>query len=259
MSKVDLRRLDSLSHNDTAATKTINDNFQALKEAVEDSLSRTGKTPNYMDAELDMNSRRIINGGAPVEDGDYVTLKYFKDEVGNAKEYANQAKASADLAESHALNAAIANKNAQNHADDAQNSATLAEQSYQGCRTIYEEISNIGSVSFVFREVEFSPRQIDTVYEGYPYSYEDTLCDVSDLGIELADGLNGKDIFPTVTFSVEQVESGMFAPVADVVWLRAVVPGSPTDTDVDIRIYSKEPITESFTIPTIKLDVVQWL
>lgn len=253
MSKVDLRRLDSLSHNDTAATKTINDNFQALKEAVEDSLSRTGKTPNYMDAELDMNSRRIINGGAPVEDGDYVTLKFFKDEVGNAKEYANQAKASADLAESHALNAAIANKN-------AQNSATLAEQSYQGCRTIYEEIKNIDSVSFVFREVEFSPRQIDTVYEGYPYSYEDTLCDVSDLGIELADGLEqGKDIFPTVTFSVEQVESGMFAPVADVVWLRAVVPGSQTNTDVDIRIYSKEPITESFTIPTIKLDVVQWL
>ena len=142
------------------------------------------------------------------------------------------------------------------YVDDAQNSA--AE-----CRAIYEEIKNTdtsgGSASYVFREVEFRPYQIDTVYEEYPYTYEHTLCDVEDIG---ADPLKS-EVFPTITFSIEQVESGKFAPVADagmsIGLCLPVEPPSCAPSTVDIRIYSKEPITEPFIIPTIKLDVVQWL
>jgi len=79
--KTNIRRLDSLTHNDTAATKLINDNFNALQQGIEDSLSRTGKTPNFMDAELDMNEHRIINLGEPVNDSDLSTKKYVDDTV----------------------------------------------------------------------------------------------------------------------------------------------------------------------------------
>lgn len=81
--KTSIRKLDSVTHNDTAATKLINDNFEALQQGVEDAISRSGKTPNFMNAELDMNTRRIINCGDPVDDNDVVTVKWFKDTIVN--------------------------------------------------------------------------------------------------------------------------------------------------------------------------------
>lgn len=79
--KTEIRRLDSVTHNDTTATKLINDNFSALQQGIEDSLSRSGKTPNYMDADLDLNTRRIINSGYPVNPNDAATKKYVDDIV----------------------------------------------------------------------------------------------------------------------------------------------------------------------------------
>ena len=79
--KTPIRRLDSLTHNDTAATKLINDNFEALQQGIEDALSRSGKTPNYMDADFDLNTRRIINSGYPVNPNDAATKKYVDDIV----------------------------------------------------------------------------------------------------------------------------------------------------------------------------------
>lgn len=61
MSKVDIKTLDSVTNNDTTATALINDNFKELQKAVENTLSRDGTAPNFMDADLDMNSYRIIN------------------------------------------------------------------------------------------------------------------------------------------------------------------------------------------------------
>lgn len=74
--KTPIRRLDSLTHNDTAATKLINDNFEALQQGIEDALSRSGKTPNFMDAPLDMNMNRIINIADPVDDYDLANKHY---------------------------------------------------------------------------------------------------------------------------------------------------------------------------------------
>ena len=79
MSKVDIKRLDSVTKNDTTATEQINDNFKALQAAIENTLSRDGTNPNYMDADLDMNSYRIINSADPVEDNDIVNLKYVEE------------------------------------------------------------------------------------------------------------------------------------------------------------------------------------
>ena len=70
MSKLPIKRLDSTTENDTAATALINDNFKAVQDAIENTLSRDGTVPNYMDADLDMNSYRIINIADPKEDTD---------------------------------------------------------------------------------------------------------------------------------------------------------------------------------------------
>lgn len=112
MSKVDIKRLDSVTKNDTTATEQINDNFQALQAAIENTVSRDGTVPNYMDADLDLNSYRIINAGAPVEGKDVVTLEYFEEKAGGAVEAAAEAKTSASKAASSAQSSLIASNNA---------------------------------------------------------------------------------------------------------------------------------------------------
>ena len=112
MSKVNIKRLDSVTKNDTTATEQINDNFKALQAAIENTVSRDGTVPNYMDADLDLNSYRIINVGDPVGERDVVTLKYFEEKAGGAVEAAAEAKASASKAASSAQSAIVASNNA---------------------------------------------------------------------------------------------------------------------------------------------------
>lgn len=105
--KVQIKRLDSVTHNDTTATKLINDNFKAIQDEIELQLSRDGKEPNFMDADLDMNSHKIINSAYPTEDIDVATKGYVDDVAGNAAEYAAQASASAARAAVSEQHAAV--------------------------------------------------------------------------------------------------------------------------------------------------------
>lgn len=131
MSKVDIKTLDSVTNNDTAATALINDNFKELQKAVENTLSRDGTAPNFMDADLDMNSYRIINSADPVEDNDIVNLKYVNERIGGAAEAVTEAKASASQAASSAQSALVSATNALNSANNAytwsQEAKTAAE------------------------------------------------------------------------------------------------------------------------------------
>lgn len=56
------------------SSNKLNENFDSIKEAFDKTLSRDGSGPNYMEAELDMNSFRVINLPAPVEDNDAARL-----------------------------------------------------------------------------------------------------------------------------------------------------------------------------------------
>lgn len=112
--KVDIKRLDSVTKNDTTATERINDNFLALQTAIENTLSRDGTGPNYMDADLDMNSYRIINSSDPVEDNDIVNLKYVEERIGGAVEASKTAVASASQAANSAQSALVSSTNAIN-------------------------------------------------------------------------------------------------------------------------------------------------
>lgn len=128
MSKVDILRLDSVTTNDTKATTTINTNFQNIQSVIETLLSRTGVTPNYMDAVLDMNSYRIINTAMPTEDFDVVNLKYLRDYVGNIESLVADATAAAEAALDKANNAAAS---ATSSAADAQTAQAAAAQAAQ--------------------------------------------------------------------------------------------------------------------------------
>lgn len=120
MTKVEIKRLDSVTANDTTATLLINNNFKAIQDALENTLSRDGTTPNFMDANLDLNSYKIINSGEATDDNDVVTLKLVKDSIGTATESAEaaansakQAATSAQSAQVSATNAIIATRNAE--------------------------------------------------------------------------------------------------------------------------------------------------
>lgn len=126
MSKVDIRRLDSVTANDTTATALINENFEKLQAGIEDALSRTGKTPNFMDADLDMNSRRIINCGEAVEDNDVVTYKVVKDAISTAQESATSAANSAAQAATSAQSALVSSTSAINAVRNAEDTLNLA-------------------------------------------------------------------------------------------------------------------------------------
>lgn len=125
--KVDIRRLDSTTINDTAATALINENFEALQTAIENTLSRDGITPNYMDADLDLNSYKIINAGDPENDHDVITKGWFDQFVEDASTAAADANAAATRAASSAQSALVSAQTADASASLAQAEADLAE------------------------------------------------------------------------------------------------------------------------------------
>ena len=61
MAKLVLNDISNISGNPGSAESTINQNFQAIEDAIENTLSRDGLAPNYLEASLDVNSQRVIN------------------------------------------------------------------------------------------------------------------------------------------------------------------------------------------------------
>ena len=57
MSKVTLNDIAS----GFASIAALNANFSAIEDAIDNTLSRDGTTPNQMNADLDMNGHRILN------------------------------------------------------------------------------------------------------------------------------------------------------------------------------------------------------
>lgn len=193
MSKVEILRLDSVTTNDTKATALINTNFQNIQNVIETLLSRTGATPNYMDAVLDMNSYRIINTAAPVEDFDVVNLKYLKDYVGNLESLVNQALEAAEAALVNAQNAAgSANvaASASQTAIEARDAAVDAAILAQGIERDIEGLLNDPNLVAVGEDLRDPDGKINTVLDaaqelnegkyGYGLEFEDSYLQLLD-------------------------------------------------------------------------------
>ncbi len=98
MAKIVLDDLTSIQ-NDPTAVDTINDNSALIEAAFENTLSRDGTGPNQMLANLDMNSRKILNLPAPRSPLEPARLK----DIGDAFGYAEDAAASAAAAHADRL------------------------------------------------------------------------------------------------------------------------------------------------------------
>ncbi len=57
-----------------ASNALLNENFQRISDAIDNTLSRDGTSPNFMTANIDMNSHRITNLAAPFNQSDAVRL-----------------------------------------------------------------------------------------------------------------------------------------------------------------------------------------
>lgn len=74
MTKIILKDIGSLRQEDSAIN-AINANNSVIQTASDDFLSRSGVSPNQMEASLDMNSQRILNLAAPVDPTDAARLE----------------------------------------------------------------------------------------------------------------------------------------------------------------------------------------
>lgn len=74
MSKITLNPVGSLIDTTTAAN-TINVNSVTVQNAIDNTISRDGTSPNQMNASLDMNSNTIINVGDGVSPSDAANLR----------------------------------------------------------------------------------------------------------------------------------------------------------------------------------------
>lgn len=171
--KINIRKLDSVTHNDTAATKLINDNFEALQQGIEDALSRSGKTPNFMDAELDMNTRRIINCGDPVDDNDVVTVKWFKDTIVNIDALENKVdqeiidRTNADTALSSAISAET--NRSQSVEGNLSNAISVETNRAQGVEGSLSNLTTTDKTNLVdaINELDGDISSIEGTIEGY--------------------------------------------------------------------------------------------
>ena len=71
-------------NNQTSIAATINANNAVVETALENTLSRDGTSPNEMEANLDMDSNRILNLPEPVDDTEPVRLVDLEDLLGES-------------------------------------------------------------------------------------------------------------------------------------------------------------------------------
>ena len=57
-----------------ASVDALNANFEAIEEALENTLSRDGTAPNVLEADIDVNGNRIINLPTPLTSGEPINL-----------------------------------------------------------------------------------------------------------------------------------------------------------------------------------------
>ena len=111
-----------------SSADTLNENFEALREGFDNTLSLDGSTPNAMEADLDLNGNNIIGAAGLLVNGtDYLA------DVEAAKAAALVAQAAAELAETNAetaeTNAGVSETNAASSATAAATSATASAAS----------------------------------------------------------------------------------------------------------------------------------
>lgn len=122
MAKIELDDVVNLV-NQATAKSTINLNNTAIEAAIEKTLSRDGTAPNQMEADFDMNSKRILNLPAAVSGAEPVRKAEFDDTLAAL---GDTASAIASIATSVAAASASASSAASSAASAANAEASIA-------------------------------------------------------------------------------------------------------------------------------------
>lgn len=88
--KVELNTLTQVVHKEQAFLVALNENFLRLQQAINDTLSRSGVTPNEMQEVLDMNGKRITNVGTAVDPKDALTREFIDDVIAEVEAAADR-------------------------------------------------------------------------------------------------------------------------------------------------------------------------
>ena len=118
-----------------ASVAALNANFTAIVNAIENTVSRDGTSPNSMSGNLDMNSNRILNVPAPTSDNEPITRAYLETLENNAYTSAIDAADSAEDAATSATSAASSATSASSSASSASTSASNASTSASNAAT----------------------------------------------------------------------------------------------------------------------------
>jgi hypothetical protein len=80
---------------DYSSKATINNNWDLIEAAIENTLSRDGTAPNTMSGDIDMNSNSIKNLADPVDDGDPISKGWANSNLSSAVASASATAAAA--------------------------------------------------------------------------------------------------------------------------------------------------------------------
>lgn len=147
MPKVAIDTLANLE-NQSSAIETINSNFEAIQDAIDNTLSRDGTAPNDMDADLDMNSHKITNLPAPTTSTEPARHGDIQTYVDDAEGFAEDAETSATEAAASAVTAAaqaVLAAAARTAAETAETNAETAEANAETAETNAETAATLAS------------------------------------------------------------------------------------------------------------------
>ena len=143
--KVELNTLTQVVHKEQAFLTALNENFLRLQQAINDTLSRSGVTPNEMQEVLDMNGKRITNVGTAVDPKDALTKEFIDDVVAEVEAAADRWNSLVNDAQ-QALEIYAAEHIypvAQAAVDSAKDYAEDAKDYYEDTKDLYDALADI--------------------------------------------------------------------------------------------------------------------
>lgn len=158
------------------SSNALNADFEIIEEAINNTLSRDGTGPNQMEAELDMNSNRILNLPEPISDLEparridtinlAIDAEAAKDAAEAAQAAAEQAEINAESAEAISVEArdesVLAREAAESARDEAlASNADRADRVLGNLSDVDAALANLGAPA-LSSENTFSARQIFT-------------------------------------------------------------------------------------------------
>jgi len=176
MPKVILDDLDSLT-NEASARSKINSNSRKIEQALDKTLSRDGTGPNTMEANLDMNGKRILNLAKPVNPTEPLRLQelqFFTEDLDTRVAEAQVAATAANASAQASANSAGESVTAKSLSEAARDRAVEAEgnaNSYKQAAELAEvnaELARDASQGFAQNANDLANTAPNSDVPGYP-------------------------------------------------------------------------------------------